>query len=112
VDDLFLSVLAASLDEAHRSGQTERAEQLEKVSSALLDLIQESQPPEVRFINELLSAEYPEGTRALLEDNQEQVDSRLLELMGIIGSDFEQRGRPQVAQRLEQIREQAASIVS
>jgi hypothetical protein len=110
VDDLFLSVLAASLDAARDSGQTERAEKLEQVSSALMELIQESQPPEIRFINQLLTTEYPEGTRALLEENRQRLDDRLLELMHLIGSDFSQRGREQVAQRLEQIREQAASI--
>jgi hypothetical protein len=112
VDDLFMSVLASALDSAQQSGQTARVEKLEKVSAALLELIQESQPPEVRFINELLTAEYPEGTRALLEENRDRLDGSLLELMSLIGSDFDQRGRKQVAQRLEQIREQAAAILT
>jgi hypothetical protein len=112
VDDLFLGVLTSSLEAARRSGQTKRAEQLERVSAALAELIQESQPPEIRFINQLLTSEYPEGTRALLEENRQQLDGRLLELMQVIGADFVKRGRQDVARRLSQIREQAAAIAT
>jgi ABC-type transporter Mla MlaB component len=112
VDDLFMSVLASALERAQKSGETARLEELEEVSSALLQLIQESQPPEIRFINQLLSAEYPEATQAMLEENRDLVDERLLELMSLIGSDFDQRGRSEVAQRLEQIREQAAALLT
>jgi hypothetical protein len=110
VDDLFLSVLTSSLDSAQRSGQKERSRQLEQVSATLMKLIQESQPPEIQFINQLLSAEYPEGTQALLEESRQQVDDRLLELMQLIGADFSQRGRDQAARRLEQIRHQAQAM--
>jgi hypothetical protein len=112
VDDLFLEVLTSSLDAARRTGQAQRAEQLERVSAILAELIQESQPPEIRFINQLLTSEYPDGTRALLEENRQQLDDRLLELMQLIGTDFTQRGRQDVAQRMAQIRQQAAAIVS
>jgi hypothetical protein len=112
VDDLFMSVLASALERAQKSRQKAQLEKLEKVSAALLEMIKESQPPEIRFINDLLSAEYPEGTRKMLEENRDLVDEKLLELMSLIGSDFDQRGRAEVAQRLEQIREQAASLVT
>jgi hypothetical protein len=110
VDELFLDVLTTALDTARRSGKAERAEKLEQISSALMQLIQESQPPEVQFINQLLSADYPEGTQALLEENRQRVDDRLLELMRLIGDDFDQRGRSEAARRMEQIREQATAI--
>jgi hypothetical protein len=48
----------------------------------------------------------------MLEENRDLVDERLLELMSLIGSDFDQRGRSEVAQRLEQIREQAAALLT
>jgi hypothetical protein len=110
IDDLFLGVLTASLEAAQHSGQTERAEKLQQVSSILMELVQESQPPEIRFVNQLLTADYPEGTQALLEENHERVDDRLLELMRLISDDFSRRGRPEVARLMEQIRKQAAAI--
>jgi hypothetical protein len=76
-----------------------------------MGLIQESQPPEIRFINELLTAEYPDGTQTLLDENREQVGAQLLEIMRLVTEDLEQGGREQVAQRLAQIQRQAAAMV-
>ena len=78
----------------------------------LMKLIQESQPPEIAFINQLLGAEYPAGTQALLEENRQQVSARLIETMRVVEKDLAQSGREQVAQRLAAICEQAATVVA
>ena len=111
VDELFLGVLATNLDAAKRSGQTERLERLQQISEVITNLILESQPPEIQLINQLLAAEYPDSTQALLEENQQQVKAELLETMQLVGNDLAQRGREEAAQRLAHIREQAAAMV-
>ena len=73
-------------------------------------LIQESQPPELQFINSLLTADYPDGTQALLEENRQQIDDRMLELMRLVEDDLTQSGRVELAQRLAEIQKQAASL--
>jgi hypothetical protein len=112
VDDLFLGVLTTNLDIARRAGNEERAEQLEKVINIVMELIQESQPPEIRFINELLTADYPDGTLDLLEKNREQLDAKMLELMQLVGENLDHRGREQAAQRMKEIHEQAQTLAS
>jgi hypothetical protein len=111
VDDLFLGVLTSNLDAARRAQNEERVEQLENVINVVMRLIQESQPPEIRFINDLLTADYPGGTRDLLEENREHLDERMLELMQLVGEDLEHRGREQAAQRLKEIYQQAQALV-
>jgi hypothetical protein len=111
IDDLFLDALARSLQASEQAGRTDDVAKLQQVSDAVMKLIQESQPPEIRFINELLSAEYPDGTRALLEEQRRQVDAQFLEIMGLVAEDLTQTGRTEVAERLAQIREQAAAMV-
>ena len=73
-------------------------------------LIQESQPPEIQFINSLLTADYPDGTQALLEESRQQIDDRMLELMRLVEDDLTQSGRVELAQRLAEIQKQAASL--
>jgi uncharacterized protein YdcH (DUF465 family) len=111
LDGFFMSVLASKLAEAERAGQTERVEKLRRISEAVVSLIVESQPPEMQFINALLSAKYPDGTRALLEENREQVTDHLVELMGLVGEELATTGRAQVASRLAQIRAQAEILL-
>jgi hypothetical protein len=111
VDELFLNVLASNLDAAVKLGQTQLAEKLRETSDIVMKLIEESQPPEVRLISKLLSAEYPAGTQALLDENRQQVNSQLLEIMQLIEQDLSRNGQVEAAQRLAQIREQATTLI-
>jgi hypothetical protein len=111
IDELFLSVLAARLDAAERAGKSADAEKLGQVANIIMELIQESQPPEIQFINELLAADYPDGTLALLKDNPEEVTANLLDLMRLLREDLTKSGRADTAQRLSEIEKQAAAIV-
>jgi hypothetical protein len=111
VDDLFINTLAVNLQSAEQSGSQEAVDRLTQIGDILMKLIQESQPPEIAFINQLLGAEYPAGTLALLEENRPQVNVRLLETMRVVEKDLAQNARGQVAQRLAEIREQAATLM-
>jgi hypothetical protein len=112
VDDLFLSVLATNLEAAERAGRSEDVQKLRQVGDTLMKLIRESQPPVVRFINELLEADYPDGTRKLLDQRRDQLDERLLELMATVAEDLAQGGREGTAERLRQVQQQAAAVMS
>lgn len=110
IDDLFLHALSMNLQAVEQEGHTEDSERLQQVGEIVMKLIQESQPPEIRFINSLLTADYPDGIQALLQENREQIDERMLELMKLVEDDLQQSGRTALAERLAQIRTQAASI--
>lgn len=110
IDELFMGVLDTSLGRAAQLGRTEDMERLQQVGDILTELILESQPPEIQLINRLLSAEYPDGTRALLEENQQLADAKLIEIMRTVGKDFRQKGREEAAARLTQIMEQASAL--
>jgi hypothetical protein len=110
LDELFFGLLAANLEAAEKAGDPQAVARLQHLVDAVLRLIQESQPPEVQFVNELLSAEYPDGTQALLEQRREQVSDGLLDVMTLIAQDLEGRDQTGLARRLTQIREQAAVI--
>ena len=110
VDNLFMSILSANLQAAEQAGQTAAVEQLRKVSDAVTAMVLESQPPEIQFINQLLGAEYPEGTLALLQENRQNISDRLLEVMRLVAEDLGKNGREEAAQRLAEVREQATGL--
>jgi hypothetical protein len=69
--------------------------------------LEDSAPAELKLIDELLRADYPDGTRKILSDNQTMVNSELVELMEVLVQDLADRGETQTGERLTAVRAQA-----
>jgi hypothetical protein len=110
IDSLFLAILSAALRGAEKDGKAEEAQQLKKINETAMQVLQDSLPPELRFVNSLLGAEYPEGTRRLLEEHRQEWDAEFLEALSALAADLEAQGRPEAAQRLKDIRAQAEAL--
>jgi hypothetical protein len=111
IDDTFFAVLSANIAQAEEKGQNKIADDLRQVGDLIMELLQESAPPEIRLINQLMQAEYPEGTKKVLEENATQVTAELIKVMDLIAENLKQGGRSEAAQRLSDIRAQAATMV-
>lgn len=107
IDETFLSVLAANLQEAERRGSKEALEKLQAVWDAVLEVIQQEAPPEVALVNRLLSASYPRETRQILAENKAMLTDEFLETLDALAQQTEAGGDVQLARRLRQIRSQA-----
>ncbi|MDY7039492.1 MAG: CpXC domain-containing protein [Chloroflexota bacterium] len=112
IDDLFLTVLSANIQGAQEAGELAEAEDLTNLMRLIFDIVEESAPPQIRLINQLLRAEFPKGTEALLRENITQVNSELLEIMDTLGGDMEASGRGEVSKRVEKIRRQAEALLT
>lgn len=101
IDDMFLQVLQVNLDEARKAGRADITERLRLIRDEVLKLIQASQPPEVQFINDLLSVESETEAVDLLRSRQGDVSADLLEVMGELANQLRDGGNEPAAQRLE-----------
>ncbi|MEA3459810.1 MAG: hypothetical protein U9R11_03925, partial [Chloroflexota bacterium] len=110
IDDFFFAVLSANIDGAESAGLKEEAEKMKHVRDIALGLLKETMPPQVRLINRLLKAAYPEETKRLLEENADQVDQSLVELMDLMTMNLRQEGEIEAARRLSKIREQVVKM--
>ena len=111
INDMLMAVLSMNLQEAERTGATAAIGRLRTIWRAIMEMLEHSMPPEVRFINRLLEEEFPEGTQAMLEENREQVNDALLEAMEAIAKDLERQGQAEAAKRLRDVRGQAVLMV-
>lgn len=111
IDDIFFAVLSANIAQAEETGQEKIADDLRHVGDLILELVQESAPPEIRLINQLMQAKYPEGTKKVLEKNATQVTAELIKVMDLIAENLQQGGRNEAARHLSDIRAQAATMV-
>jgi hypothetical protein len=107
MDSVFVSVLDANIAQSQEQHQHDLEAKLHSVRNMIAEVLQESAPPQVRFINQLLQAEYPDGTRAILRDNQPQLNDELLSMFDLLARDLAERGDTETSERLQQIKAQA-----
>ncbi|HOR00702.1 MAG TPA: CpXC domain-containing protein, partial [Anaerolineae bacterium] len=103
IDTLFLSVLGGAIEKARREGNIERSARLDGLRRAILDLLAESMPPEVRLINHLLSLEAPDARRAVLAESAGLLSGDLEHLVQDLIDEVQGQGRTETARRLQAI---------
>jgi hypothetical protein len=110
LDDAFFGILDTNMQAAEQSKQPATLDRLQAVADAISRAIAAAQPPEVRFVNALLSVDYPEDTRKVLEANRRALNPQLFEWMRGVAEDLKQNGRADAAEHLAQVIEQAKEI--
>ncbi len=114
IDDLFMNVLAMNMQQADQRKDEALRNRLEMVYDEIMTMVEESMPPEVQLINELLATPYPDDTRALLKEHQAELTPEVLDLMGRMADSMaaqEGANAAETAKRLRDIRAQAMLMV-
>ncbi|HEX3052249.1 MAG TPA: CpXC domain-containing protein [Aggregatilineaceae bacterium] len=112
VDDAFLAVLQANIQAAEQHNDERTAERLREVLAKTLSIMRESAPPEIRFIQDLMSAEDDATANELIETQASKFNGELLEIMEAIALDLEENGQDDNAERLRAMRDYAQGFVS
>lgn len=111
-DYTFMQVLAANIQEAERQGDVDAAARLKDVYERIVTILQESMPPELRFINQLLGAESEDEARALIAERAPEFGEPLLEAMDAVGQQLAGRGDPTLVSKLAFLRDTAEQVLS
>ncbi|RMF37876.1 MAG: hypothetical protein D6759_01830 [Chloroflexi bacterium] len=101
VDDTFFSVLTLNIERAQAAGDRRAVEHLTWLGNALLSLLEESAPPEVRLINRLMEAQESEWD-TILEREAGLVNEELAALADRLAEGMEETNNA-VAERLHAI---------
>jgi hypothetical protein len=100
IDDAFLNVLGANLQEAHRAENEEALDALREIWSVVIDLMEEAMPPELRLINRLMAAEDEEEIERLLEGSQNLVTQRMTQFVEKTEAEAREEGDLKTADRM------------
>ena len=107
IDETFLAVLNMNIEAAQRAKRPDIVERMSRIREAIMRMMQEAAPPEVRFINELLQMESDEAAQGALRNRSAEVSQQLIDTMAYIGQSLQQNGQTELAQRLDGLRTQA-----
>jgi hypothetical protein len=112
LDDTFMAVLGANIQEAERRGDLNASAKLKLIYERVLEILRGNMQPELRFINDLLSAPSEAEAQALLEEQAESYGQPLLDMMDAVERVLSERGDDATVQRLISLREQAEQVLS
>lgn len=114
IDETFMGILSLNIEHAERRGSQELLARLMMIHDEIMDALEEQMPAELRLVSDLLSAPYPEGTRALLQERRDEITPEVLALMDRMAEDAGQQENEDsagVAKRLRDIKAQALLLV-
>ncbi len=112
IDDTFMAVLQANIQAANQHDDQATAERLQLVLQKVLEILQDSAPPHLRFINELMSTESDEDSREMIVERGPEFGPELLDLMSAVAADLDESEQPDAADRMRRLADIAASYVS
>ncbi len=107
LDDTFMAVLSANIQEAERRADLNASAKLKQVYERVLAILRENMQPELRFINDLLATETDEEASTMLQQGAGTYGPALLDMMAAVEQALAQRGDSPTLQKLIFLRQQA-----
>jgi hypothetical protein len=106
IDESFLALLAANIQQAERSKATAAARRLRQIYEQAVTILQENLPPDLRLLNQLLSAGDEATVRQLLKDNRALLSKEFVDSLKPLEGEMRDAGRAEVADRIKTLRGQ------
>ncbi|MCY4410447.1 MAG: hypothetical protein OXC27_08275, partial [Caldilineaceae bacterium] len=111
IDEMFLAVLASNIKQAEESKAAFAVQRLRTIYEKAVAILEERMPPEMKLLNQLLSAP-DEGTmRRLLQDNRSNLSQEFVTALKGLEQRFSGEGNTALAGRVRSIRGQAALLL-
>lgn len=110
LDDTFMAVLSANLQEAQRAGNIQLSARLKTVYDAVVGALRQNMQPELRFINDLLSMPEDQARTALAAQVADFGES-LVEMMDAVQEILASRGDEELIEKLATLRQDAVQAL-
>lgn len=108
IDDTFMAVLAANVQEAERRSDVQTSARLKQIYEKVVGLLQQNMQPELRYLNDLLATETDEDALKLIPDGVDRFGPALLDIMDSVGRLLGKQGERDMVEKLSFLREAAA----
>ncbi len=112
IDEPFLNVLGANLQQAHKQENDRALEELREVWDVVMDLMEEAMPPELRLINRLMAAEDEEEIERLLQESRDLVTQRMAQFVEETEADAREEGDLETAEQMALVSERMSRMLA
>lgn len=111
IDDTLLTLLSANIHQAEAQGLSERVAELKSVWEAIIDVLEETIPPEIRLINRLLDADKEERQTLLEEQAEIAASPQLMALMETMAAELDERKQRKAAEQLRSVQAEVTTFL-
>jgi hypothetical protein len=111
IDEMFLSMLAANIQQAEEKGATFAVNRLRGIYNQAIGILEENLPDDVRLLNQLLSAPDEAGVRNLLKENRHVLDQSFVTALSELEARFQSEGSAEMATRIKKLRGQVSLML-
>lgn len=111
IDVTFMQVLSANIQEAERRGDARMGDRLKAIYNVIVGALQANMPPELQFINEVLSAHSPDAAKELIAQRIHEFDGELLGAIDAVEDQIAEQNDPALLERLNLLRQEAAQAL-
>lgn len=112
IDATFMQVLSANIQETTRRNDTRTSDRLKQVYNQIVAILQSNMPPELQFINEVLSANSVEAAQELIAQRIREFDGNLLQTIEAVEDQLVEQNDPTLIERLNLLRDEAIHALS
>lgn len=112
IDDAFMTVLVANIQDAERRKDLQVSSRLKDIHNRVVTALQAQMQPELLFVNDLLSLNNDDDVRKALADHAKDFGDILLEVLDSLQDVLMQQNQPEILRRIAFIREEAAKVLS
>ncbi len=110
-NDDFMAVLGQNLAAANEQGNTMLADKLRTVGETLMRIVQQGMPPEIQFVNELLSQESDDEAHMVIRRRIGEFPPEMPDIMEQIAESLDAQGQSAQAAKLRSYKEVAAKEI-
>jgi hypothetical protein len=104
IDDAFMAVLVARMNEAEQKNDLPLFQALNEVHSLIYAQMERTLPPHVQLLNELVRSESPEEQANLLNENEQFVSDDLIQLIDQVMDQANGQGQEELNGRLQSVK--------
>ncbi len=112
IDDNFMGILTANIQEAERRKDIQSAARLSQIYASAVNILQSQMSPELIFINDLLMAEDDNTVQAIITERIGNFSHELMDVVDAVEGLLIQQGQQDAVQRLTAIRGLLATALS
>ena len=101
IDDTFLALLEDQMGAAQRANRPDVLGRLQLINGLITDMIREAAPPEVKFVNELMSIPTEAEAEAALRGRSAEITPQFMQTLNYLSTQMREQDQATAADRLD-----------
>lgn len=104
IDDQFMAVVSANIQESERRGDPATRDRLREIYDQAIGVLQSQMTPELRFLNELMSIDDSNERKRRIQQQAPHIGAGFDEMIGAVQDMLRSQGQDDAIERLDAIR--------